>query len=158
MAVMTVVGCAGGEKIEDKLERYAAQNERQMEVMALNQQLFAGGNLNADPGDLLLGQGDLLQVTVFEAEELGTEVRVSSRGYITLPLLGQVAVKDLTARQAEIMIEDLYRAKYIKDPHVSIFIKENFSQRITMVGELKDPGTYDYTSKLRLMDVLVLDL
>jgi polysaccharide export outer membrane protein len=67
-----------------------------------------------------------------------------------------VRVEDLTAREAEVHIEGLYREKYIKDPHVSIFVEEHFSQRVTLIGQFKNPGTYDYPSKQRLLDVMAL--
>jgi len=150
-------GCAGRQETRESLiDGYNAQKDTYHEIHALNQKLFATVSINNDPGDYLLGHGDLLQVTVFEVEELETEVRVSSRGFITLPLLGQLKVKGRSVREAELMIEDLYRKSYIKNPHVSIFVKENFSQRITLVGQVKNPGTYDYLAKQRLLEVLVL--
>ena len=126
------------------------------EIAEFNELLFASARVNTDPSDFLIGSGDLLQIKVFETEDLNTTVRVSSRGYVTLPLLGAVKVKDLSARDAEKKIEDLYRERYIKDPHVSIFVEEHFSQRITLMGQFRNPGTYDYLSKQRLLDVMAL--
>jgi len=129
---------------------------KQDEIARLNEQLLASARMNTDPSDYLLGSGDLLQVKVFEAEDLNTTVRVSSRGLVTLPLLGAVSVKDLSAREAEEKIENLYRARYIKDPHVNIFVEEHFSRRITLMGQFRNPGTYDYLAKQRLLDVMAL--
>jgi polysaccharide export outer membrane protein len=122
----------------------------------MNERLLAAAQVNVDPSDYLLGAGDLIQVTVFESEELNTKVRVSSRGFITLPLLGQVRVKGKTARDAEVHIEDLYRANFIKNPHVSLFVEEHVNQRITLIGQFAKPGSYDYLSKMRLLDVVAL--
>jgi len=150
-------GCTTSREINTAIvDRYAAAPGKNDEITRLNEQLFAASNMNVDPSDYILGAGDLLQITVFEANNLNTTVRVSSRGYVTLPLLGQVQLKGLTAREAEIKIETLFRSKYIKDPHVSVFVEEHFSQRVTLVGQLKNPGTYDYLSKQRLLDVMAL--
>jgi polysaccharide export outer membrane protein len=65
-------------------------------------------------------------------------------------------VKGMTAHDAEVHIENLYREKYIKNPHVSVFVEEHLSQRITLIGQFKSPGTYDYLSKMRLLDVMAL--
>lgn len=138
------------------IERHATTTKKTSDVKALNDQLFAAARITTDPADRLLGAGDLVQITIFEAKELNTEARVSSRGFITLPLLGQITVKGLSAREAEMEIENQYRQKFIKDPHVSIFIKEHFSQRVTLVGQVAKPGTVDYHSKQRLLDVLAL--
>ena len=126
------------------------------EVRELNEKILARAQINHDKGEYLLGSGDLLQVKVFEAEELTSTVRVSSRGFVTLPLIGQMMIKGLTARETEQKIEDKYRERYINDPHVNVFIEEHFSQRITLVGQFKNPGTYDYLSKQRLLDVIAL--
>lgn len=109
-----------------------------------------------DIGDYILGPGDLLQLTVFETEDLDTEVRVSSRGQVSLPLIGTVDVRNLTAADAERKIEGLLAAKYLQDPHVSIFIKEHVSRQITLVGSFKKPGTYDYVAKRNLLDVIAI--
>ncbi len=126
------------------------------EIDALNEKLMSQAQLHVDPADYLLGAGDLLQIDIFEAQELCTKARVSSRGYVTLPLLGQIKLNGLTAREAETLIEGAYAKRYIKDPHVSIFVEEHYSQRVTLVGQFKNPGTHDYYSKQRLLDVLAL--
>ena len=126
------------------------------EIRKMNTMIFSQAQTHSDPGEYLLGEGDLLHITVFEAEELETTVRVSSRGFIALPLIETVTVKGLTALEAEEKIEALYSQRYIKDPHVSIFVEEHVSQRITLVGQFKNPGTYDYPSKQRLLDVIAI--
>jgi len=152
------LGCSGSQKkSQNKLaEKYAAEAEKNAEIERFNKKLFDSSYIDSDPSDFLLGPGDLLHITVFEAQELETKARVNSRGYVSLPLLGLVQVEDLTAREAEVTIEEKYRAKYIKDPHVTVFVEEHFSQRISLVGEVIKPGTYDYPSKMRLLDVLAL--
>jgi len=150
----TLAGCA--DHHQNVSETMPSAELKQDEIAHFNEQLLASARVNTDPSDYLLGSGDLLQVKVFEAEDLNTTVRVSSRGYVTLPLLGAVSVKDLSAREAEEKIENLYRARYIKDPHVSIFVEEHFSRRITLMGQFRNPGTYDYLAKQRLLDVMAL--
>jgi polysaccharide export outer membrane protein len=148
-----LTGCVSNQHVGQNL---SPAQLKQDEIAEFNEQLFASARMNSDPSDYLLGSGDLLQVKVFEAEDLNTTVRVSSRGYVTLPLLGAVSVKGLTAREAEEAIENLYRTHYIKDPHISIFVEEHFSRRITLMGQFRNPGTYDYLSKQRLLDVMAL--
>lgn len=136
----------------------AAAAPKSSEIEKINEQLFAAANLNEeDISDYILGSGDLIEVTVFESEDLYSKVRVSSRGFVTLPLLGPIEVKGLSAREAEEQIEILLtESRYIRNPHVTIFVEERFSQRVTIVGQVEKPGTYDYKSKHRLLDVLAL--
>ena len=158
MFLGTWLGCGGkqGSSHSSLVENYSIQSDKSDEISQLNERLFASARMNVSPSDDLIGSGDLLHVSVFEAKDLEIKVRVNSRGYVTLPLLGQVLVKGLSVREAEEKTEHLYRRRYIKDPHVSIFVEERFSQRVTVVGQVKSPGTYDYLSKQRLMDVLAL--
>ncbi|HEA69473.1 MAG TPA: hypothetical protein ENI07_22065 [Desulfobacterales bacterium] len=161
VAVGTLVGCVGAkqrEADEALVESYASAdaNPKSAEISKLNEQLFASVRSNTDRSDYLLGAGDLIELKVFEAANLDTKARVSSRGQITLPLLGQVGVKGLSAREAEEKIERLFAARYIKNPHISIFVKERYSQRVTIAGKVKKPGTYDLVSRQRLLDVLGL--
>ena len=126
------------------------------EISEMNEMILARTQMNSDPGDYLLGEGDLLRISVFEAKELDTTVRVSSRGFVTLPLIETVEVKGLTAIEAEENIETMYKKRFIKNPHVSIFVEEHISQRITLVGQFKNPGTYDYPTKQRLLDSIAM--
>jgi polysaccharide export outer membrane protein len=126
------------------------------EISEMNEMILSRIKTTSEPGETLLGEGDLLKISVFEAMELDSTVRVSSRGLITLPLIETVDIKGLTAIEAEEKIEAMYRERFIKNPHVSIFVEEHISQRITLVGQFKNPGTYDYPTKQRLLDAIAL--
>ena len=129
---------------------------REDEISRMNEMILSQVQMNSDPGEYLLGEGDLLRISVFEAKELDTTVRVSSRGLVTLPLIETVDLKGLTAIAAEEKIEALYKQRYIKNPHVGVFVEEHISQRITLVGQFKNPGTFDYPNKQRLLDAIAL--
>jgi polysaccharide biosynthesis/export protein len=149
-----LTGCGKKPPTPEEIEKsIPAASEK---INEFNQLMFAATDISSDRGDYLLGPGDLIEIRVFEAEKLNTTVRLSSRGEVSLPFLGEVSLKGMTAAEAERLIEDKYRESYIRDPHVSIFVREHFSQRVTVVGQVKNPGTYDYPSRLRLLDAIVL--
>lgn len=104
--------------------------------------------------DYILGPGDLVTIAVFEADELNSETRLSSRGDITMPLLGQVHIEGLTASDAEKKIEDALIEKYMHEAHVSLFIKERMNQHFTLVGAVENPGTFETQSRKRILEVL----
>lgn len=154
--VLVCAGCGKNKPAPNEAGAKEYSSTQSEETDMLNTQLFASAKLSQDRSEYLLGPGDLLEIKVFEAEKLNTTVRISSRGNVSLPLLGEVSLDGLTAAEAEKMVEDKYKETYIKDPHVSIFIKEHFIQQITVVGEVKNPGTYDYASSQRLLDAIAL--
>jgi polysaccharide biosynthesis/export protein len=149
-------GCAGPQPTTTLQEVVDKDSAGKQEVSDINRQLFAAVSTAPPTGDYVVGEGDLLEITVFEAQELSRAARVGARGTITLPLVGEVQVEGLTAADAEQKIEDAYRQKYIQDPHVNIFVKEQHGSKITLLGELQKPGTYDYFGNKRLLDVLAM--
>jgi polysaccharide export outer membrane protein len=144
-------GCAVTNE-PNNISYYMGSNE----INELNEKILTQAQMAIEPGEILIGEGDLLQISVFEAKELDKTVRVNSRGYVSLPLVGEVKISGLTAIEAEETIEDMYKRRFIKDPHVGIFVEEQISQRITLVGQFKNPGTYDYLSNQKLLDVIAL--
>src|SRR6266851_5775661 len=77
------------------------------------------------PPDLLIGAGDLLEVSLYGMADFKTDVRVNSGGEISLPMLGTVAVSGLSVEQAEMLIErKLSQKGLFNDPHVTVFQKE----------------------------------
>lgn len=157
--LILLIGCAE-EKFEatTDLEQFRKQyEEKQKKFNRSQDKAYSPVDLSdTGDGDYRLGEGDLLTVKVYESEELDTEVRVSSDGEISLPLLNNVNVFNLSTAEAEEKIETLYKEKYIHDPHIIIHIKEHVSKQITLVGAVKMPGTYDYVTRRRLLDVLAV--
>jgi polysaccharide export outer membrane protein len=105
--------------------------------------------------DLRIGPGDLLEITVFEAPDFNKQVRVSSAGDVSLPLIGSVRLAGLTTNLAEKLVEQkLSEGGYFTDPHVSIFEKEYQTQGISVLGEVQKPGIYPMLGSRRLFDVI----
>lgn len=112
----------------------------------------------ARPGgeiDLPLDTGDLVEVSVFDVPELSSiRVRIPQSGEVVLPLIGAVNASNRTARQLQADIEAALRATYMHEPHVSVFVQEQKSQRISVVGAVRQGGVFTLTSPLRLADAL----
>ncbi len=150
-------GCGGGGATTGTIVSESAIQAKQ-ETNALNSKLLmqSGSGGVSSPADYIIGPADLLEVQVFESEKLTDKVRVSSRGDITLPLLGSIKVGGLSAREAELEIENqLKQEGFIKNPHVTVFIEEYNSKLVTVVGLVEEPGNHSITGRQTLLDVLV---
>jgi len=90
--------------------------------------------------DYIIGEGDVLNIFVYDNEDLKTTARVSGEGVIVLPLIGQVMVKGLALPEIARKIETLLSDGYIVDPQVSIFIQEFRSKKAFIMGEITKPG------------------
>jgi polysaccharide export outer membrane protein len=104
---------------------------------------------------LRLEAGDLIEVAVYNVPELTTKARVSSKGEIDLPLINYVHVADLTADEAEGLIEKrLSDGGFVKNPHVTLFVDQYASEGASVLGEVAKPGVYPVQGQQRLFDVI----
>ncbi|MES0150333.1 polysaccharide export protein [Mesorhizobium sp. M0012] len=103
-----------------------------------------------------LSPNDVLEVNVFQVDNLNRTVQVDSGGQISLPLIGTITAAGKTVRQLEQEIETTYGAKYLQSPDVTIFVKESIGQRITVDGEVNKAGIYPVSSNSSLIDAIAL--
>ena len=106
--------------------------------------------------DQKLGVGDAVRITVFQQPDLATETRITERGTIGMPLVGEVKVGGLTAAQAGAKIAaELKQGKYLKNPQVAVALTTLRSRQVSVLGLVARPGRYalDDTSS-RLADVI----
>lgn len=89
-----------------------------------------------------LGAGDMINISVYDEENLSLEVRIGLSGRISYPLLGDVAVSGLTPKQLEKKLVDGLKGPYLIDPSVTVSIKEY--RPFYVIGEVKKPGGYPF--------------
>ncbi len=103
-----------------------------------------------------IGPENVLQIDVYYGrdKELSRKVRVSSRGRITFPLLGDVEVSGLTVAELEKKLTELLDRDYLVNPQVSVFI-EQYST-VSILGQVKEPGSFEIKGKLTLIEAISL--
>lgn len=70
---------------------------------------------------------------------------VSEDGMVIMPVLGKIEAKGKTISELENeIIEKLVSGKYLIDPLVNIRL---LNSKVTVLGEVKSPGTYTFTEK-----------
>jgi polysaccharide biosynthesis/export protein len=109
-----------------------------------------------EPHDYVIGNGDLLDIDVFDVKELSREVRVSQTGTISIPLVPvRLHVAGLTETQAEQKITEVLAANgLVSHAEVSITIRERKSKPITVVGAVSHPLVYQADRQVTLLEVL----
>jgi polysaccharide biosynthesis/export protein len=90
--------------------------------------------------DYILQPSDLLNVQVFQEENLKRDVRVSQEYEITLPLIGKVDLKGKSLRQAEDLIRELYDRDYLVNPQVNVVVVEYAKRSVNVIGSVNQPG------------------
>jgi polysaccharide biosynthesis/export protein len=109
-------------------------------VLIITVSMVLGSHLSAQ--DYVIGEGDVLKITVYDHDDLTSTVRVSGDGFIVLPLIGQIDVKGKTVSQITEKISSLLADGYVVNPQVTIFIQEFKSKKAFIMGEVKKPGLY----------------
>ncbi len=105
-----------------------------------------------------LGMGDMVRISVFRNPELTTEARVSERGTIMFPLIGELPVSGLTPTEVGNRISEKLRAgKYVVNPEVTVVIAQVNSRQVSVLGNVQKPGRYPLDSTTaRVTDLLAL--
>jgi polysaccharide export outer membrane protein len=94
--------------------------------------------------EYMIGPKDLLEITLLGVQEINKLiVRVSEEGRITLPLLGEVEVGDLTKFEVEKKLAGLAGEKIVLNPQVTVHIVEYRSRRVSVVGAVEKPGPFE---------------
>ncbi len=144
--VLVVLGTSTGLS-QQRLETPQETNERIRHL---------AGVFQIKQGDYQIGSGDLLRIEVFEAPDLSREVRVGESGYISLPLIpGKIRVGGLTPFQLEDKLVELLQANgLVTHPQVTVSVKEQRSQPITVIGAVKHPLVYQAIRQTTLLEIL----
>ena len=107
------------------------------------------------PPDTTLGAGDVFDIRVFEEESLSGTFRVSSNGTIDFPLLGNLSVIGKSPTEiAKLVADGLKAEEYLKNPQVSVFVKEYRSKKVSVFGQVKKPGTFAYQEGMSVVEAI----
>jgi len=101
------------------------------------------GAASAVSPQYVLRPGDVVQVKVYQEEDLTSISRIGKDGTITMPLLGSVKVVSNSLEKATIIVRDLLARDYLVDPQVTLNVTEFAKRRFTVLGQVQKPGTYD---------------
>lgn len=113
------------------------------------------GSISGPSQDVFIGSGDLLTISVDGAPEYRYDVRVTSGGNASLPMIGNIKLAGLSTTQAEsIVAESLQKRGFFNDPQVSVFVKEYATAGISVLGEVQKPGIYPLLGHRTLLDAI----
>jgi polysaccharide export outer membrane protein len=103
-----------------------------------------------------IGPMDKLDVTVFQVKDLTGSVDVDAAGNITLPLVGSVQASGFTTAEVSKSIAERLRGGYVKDPIVTVTVKDAVSQKVTVEGAVEKPGVYPIIGHTTLSTAVAL--
>lgn len=104
--------------------------------------------------DYILGEGDVLTISVYNQPDLKSVVRISGDGMINFPLIGQVRAAGKSVDQLSEKIELRLADGYLIAPQVTIFIEEFRNLKATILGSVRSPGLYELKGQTTLLELI----
>ena len=120
--------------------------------------IFPPGTSQPPMGDYRIGPSDTISVLVFSEPELSAaQVRVDVAGNVNMPLIGRIHASGKTTDEFASEIAGKYRSGgYLIEPRVTVNLVEAVSQRVTVDGEVVQPGIFPLTGPTTLLDAIAL--
>lgn len=115
----------------------------------------AAAQASADTDNYRMGPGDEIRIEVYDTPELSMRARISESGHIGYPLLGRLELAGLTeAEAAEHIASGLRSEDILRNPQVTVAVETYRSQRVTVLGEVPQPGEYFISDERTVVDML----
>ena len=115
-----------------------------------SQELLAQSSANT------LGPGDVLEVRVYREPELSGLYHVGPNGYFTFPLIGEVKANQGGIYELTQELTQRLKQEYLRDPQVTVLIKETRSKKVFVLGLVKKPGSYTFESQMTVVQAIAL--
>lgn len=100
--------------------------------------------LGRSRSNYVLRPDDVIDVKVFQEDDLESTLRVARDGTVVFPLIGAVPVGGKTVEAAGEEIRARLAKDYLVNPQVNVMVKEYAKRRFTVLGEVQKPGAYDF--------------
>ncbi|MEM1223554.1 MAG: polysaccharide biosynthesis/export family protein [Verrucomicrobiota bacterium] len=88
----------------------------------------------------ILKPSDVIQMEVYQEDDLNKSVRIEGDGTVALALVGKVKVAGMTVAEAQTLITDLYNRDYLVDPQVSVLVVSFSPKVVHILGSVNSPG------------------
>jgi protein involved in polysaccharide export with SLBB domain len=113
--------------------------------------------LSAEPA-YALASNDVIEIRVYQEDDLSCRLRVSPSGTIVFPLIGTVAVGGQTPQDAAETIRSRLAKDYLVNPQVTVTVFDYGKRRFTVIGEVQRAGSYDMPEreKITLLDAIAM--
>jgi len=105
------------------------------------------------PKDYVIGIADVLNVVSWRDKELSADVVVRPDGKISLPMLNDVPAAGMTPEQLAAAVQKA-ATKFVRDPGITVIVKEIHSRKVYVVGEVAKPGSVNLGSELNVLQAI----
>ena len=97
----------------------------------------------AEPQTYVLSPNDVVQVKIYQEDDLETKMRIGKDGTTSFPLIGVINLGGKTVAQAADLIRARLADGYLVNPQITVSVIEYAKRRFTVLGQVQKPGTYE---------------
>jgi len=141
ISMFFLFSCASTKNSQDDIAGITATSQQNKNGnLSIEDEILGNVSQLKNSDAYLLQPGDLLEISVFREPEMDRTLRINTTGTITFPLIGTIKVSNCSIAQAEeTLVNSL--TKYLKNPQVSILIKEYANNTVYVLGQVKRPSS-----------------
>jgi len=110
-------------------------------------------DLGALGKEYFIEAGDVISINVQPAEEFSKEVTVQPDGTIEIPLLGSMKAQGIKPDDLQKILTAKF-SKYVSNPSITLSVRKFSSSRVAVIGEIHQPGYFEYREGMRLLDLV----
>ena len=114
-----------------------------------------GASDKAHDQKYVIGNDDVLAISVWKEPDLTKAIPVRSDGKISLPLVGELQATGKTPMQLELDITEKLK-NFITAPEVNVIVQQVNSRKFNVLGEVTKPGSYPLTASTTIMDAIAV--
>ena len=92
----------------------------------------------------VLKPSDVIEIQVYQEQDLDKTVRIEGDGTVALALVGKVKVAGMTVAEGKSLITDLYNRDYLVDPQISVLVVSFSPKVVRILGSVNRPGVVEY--------------
>ncbi len=103
-----------------------------------------------------IGAGDIVEIVVYGEKELSGTYQITPEGILIFPFIGEIKVLTLTIFSLSSRITEELKKGYIKDPQVTVMIKEYRSKRVFVLGQVNNAGAFFIKDEMSVVEAVAL--
>jgi len=123
-------------------------------TISIDMQPFILHAENLSDNEYILGPEDVIDIKVWDNDDLNLQVEISQQGSFTFPLIGKVKAKGLSVFALEKLISEKLADGYIKSAQVTVNVKNYKTQKVFVLGQVKRPGVFNMKGNINILELI----
>jgi polysaccharide export outer membrane protein len=107
-------------------------------------------NGNSSLPDYRRHPDDIIEVRIYGEDDLASKAKLNENGEVVLPLLPPLKVGGMTVQQANETVRAAYQRDFLINPVASLAIVEYGNSKVSVMGQVRNPGVYQFPANERL--------